>query len=144
MSLRRRPLGRGRMLAVLAALVLVVGCVLPWFQVGTGDLEIPPIVGNAFNGPSILVFLIALATPALVTLPYASERPVGVDRWWAYAALALVGWTGLVLRVADIVVNSGNFATVMPDRGPGLWVTVLGLIMLSRAAWQISNEPQFY
>ena len=144
MSLRRRPLGRGRLLAVLSALLIVVGCVLPWFRAGSGDLEIPPIVGNAFHGPSILVFLIALATPALVTLPYASERPVGVDRWWAYAALAVVGWAGLVMRAGDIVINSGGFATVTPDRGPGLWLTFIGLIVLSRAAWQISNEPQYY
>jgi hypothetical protein len=144
MSLRRRPLGRGRLLAVLSSPILVVGCVLPWFRAGSGDLEIPPVVGNAFDGPSILVFLVALATPALVTLPYASERPVGVDRWWAYAALAILGWAGLVMRAGDIVINSGGFATVTPDRAPGLWLTVIGLIMLSRAAWQISNEPQYF
>ena len=144
MSLRRRPVGRGRMLAVLGAGVIVVGCVLPWFRAGSPELELPPIVGNAFNGASILVFLIALATPALVTLPYASERPISVDRWWAFAALAVIGWVGLALRVADIVINSGGFATVTPDRGPGLWITVVGLIMLSRGAWQISREPQYY
>lgn len=143
MSLHRRPLGRGRLLAILGCLVVVVGCVLPWFRAGSGDLELPPIVGNAFNGPSIAVFLIALATPALITLPYASERPVSVDRWWAYAALALIGWVGLALRAADIIVTSGGFETVTPDRGPGLWVTVVGLIILSRAAWQVSREPQY-
>jgi len=143
-SLHRRPLGRGRILAILSAIVLVVGCVLPWFRAGSGELEMPPIVGNAFDGPGIAVFLIALATPALITLPYASDRPVGLDRWWAYAAFALVGWIGLALRGADIVLNSGGFQTVMPDRGPGLWVSFVGLAMLSRAAWQISREPQYH
>ena len=143
MSLHRRPVGQGRILAVLASLVLLVGCVLPWFRAGSGELEIPPIMGNAFDGPSIAVFLIALATPALITLPYASDRPVGLDRWWAYAAFALIGWVGLTLRAADIVLNSGGFETVTPDRGPGLWVSVAGLAILSRAAWQISREPQY-
>ncbi len=144
MSLHRRPLGRGRLVAGLSAPILVVGCVLPWFRAGSGELEIPPIVGNGFNGPSIAVFLIALATVALITLPYASDRPVSVDRWWAYAAFAVIGWVGLAVRAADITINSGGFETVMPDRGPGLWITVLGLIVLSRAAWQISREPQYY
>jgi hypothetical protein len=135
--------GRGRWLAVFACLLLVVGCVLPWFRAGSGELELPPITGNAFNGPSIAVFLIALLTPALITLPYARDRPVGLDRWWAYAALALVGWIGLFVRAADIVLNSGGFQTVTPDRGPGLWVSFVGLAILSRAAWQMSREPQY-
>ena len=68
--MHRRPLGRGRRLAAFAALIILVGCVLPWWQFGGGDGAAAP-TGNAFEGAGILVFFSALATIALVTLPYA-------------------------------------------------------------------------
>jgi hypothetical protein len=57
------------------------------------------------------VFLIALATLALITLPYASDRPVSFDRWWAYAAFAVVGWIGLGLRMFNVIVTPGGLET---------------------------------
>ena len=143
MSLHRRPVGRGRILAALGAIVLVIGCVPPWFTKGDAALGIPQVSGNAFDGPSIAVFLVALATLALITLPYASDRPVGLDRWWAYGALAVVGWAGMALRVADVALKPGGLESLTPDRAPGLWITLVGLAILSRASWQISREPHY-
>ena len=54
--MHRRPLGRGRTLAMLAGVLLVVGCVLPGWQVG-GTPGIPAQAGNGFAGSGILVFL---------------------------------------------------------------------------------------
>jgi hypothetical protein len=142
-SLHRRPVGRGRILAGLSALVLIVGCIPPWWTAGSAAQGLPQISGNAFDGPSIAVFLVALATLALITLPYASDRPVSFDRWWAYAALAIVGWIGLGLRVIDLALTPGGIGTMTPDRAPGLWITVVGLALLSRAAYQISREPEY-
>ena len=34
MTLHRRPLGRGRWMAALGGVLMVVGSVLPWWQVG--------------------------------------------------------------------------------------------------------------
>ena len=143
MSLHRRPVGRGRILAAVSAVVLIVGSILPWFTVGTSEFSLPPRSENAFEGPSIAVFLIALATLALITLPYASDRPIGFDRWWAYAAFAIVGWIGLVLRMATVVVTPGGLETITPDRAAGLWVSLVGLMLLSRAAYLISREPEY-
>ncbi|HEU5203595.1 MAG TPA: hypothetical protein VFU17_04805 [Candidatus Limnocylindrales bacterium] len=143
MSLHRRPVGRGRMLAGLSALVLIVGCVLPWFTVGSTDFSLPPRSENAFEGPSIAVFLIAIATLALITLPYASDRPVSFDRWWAYAAVAVVGWIGLGLRMIGVVFTPGGLETITPDRAIGLWVSIVGLALLTRAAYVISREPEY-
>ena len=69
--MHRRPLGRGRQLAALAAIVIVVACLLPWWGVGGGD-GLPALSGNAFEGSGILVFFAALAVIALLTLPYAA------------------------------------------------------------------------
>src|SRR4029079_11442770 len=95
--MHRRPLGRGRRLAAFAALIIVVGCFLPWWQFG-GDAGLPLRSGNAFEGAGILVFFAALATIALVTLPYATDRPVPVDRGLSYVAIAAIGWIGFLAR----------------------------------------------
>jgi hypothetical protein len=142
-SLHRRPVGRGRILAGFSALVLIVGCVLPWYTQGSPEFSLPPESHNAFEGPSIAVFLVALATLALITLPYASERPVSFDRWWAYAAFAVIGWIGLGLRMIGVIVTPGGLETVTPDRAIGLWVSVVGLALLTRAAYLISREPEY-
>ena len=134
--MHRRPLGRGRRLAALAALIILVGCVLPWWQFGGGD-GLPLRSGNAFEGAGILVFFSALATIALVTLPYASDRPVAIDRGLSYVAVAAVGWIGLVLRVFDLFTVG---ALGLPTTAPGLWLTAVGLIVLSRAAYEVAGE----
>jgi hypothetical protein len=134
MTLHRHPLGRGRFIAGVSAVLVLVGCALPWFRAGGSD-GIPPIQGNAFEGPGILVFLAALATLALVALPYAAgDRPVAYDRWWAYAAVAAVAAVALVVRVIAIASEAGGLATMLPDRAPGLWLTAIGVLGMLFAA----------
>lgn len=140
MTMHRRPLGRGRALAALAAVIIVVGCVLPWAQVGGGD-GLPLRSENGFVGSGILVFFAALAAIALFTLPYATERPVAIDHAYSYLALAAVGWIGLVVRVVQLVLANVNVDAILPQRAPGLWLTALGLIVLSRAAYEIARDP---
>ena len=134
--MHRRPLGRGRRLAAIAALVILVGCFLPWWQLGGGG-TLPPESGNAFDASGILVVFIALATIALFTLPYATERPVGIDRALSYAGLTLVGWIGVGLRFVDLF-SVG--AIGLPDRAPGLWIVIGGLLLMSRATYEIAGE----
>ena len=136
--MHRRPLGRGRMLAAIAAIVILVGCFLPWWQVGGGD-SLPAISENAFSGSGIVVVLAALGTIALVTLPYATDRPVGVDRALSYLFLVALGWIGLVIRLVGLA--SVNTGAILPDRAPGIWLATLGLVLLSRAVYEIAREP---
>ncbi len=138
--MHRRPLGRGRRLAALAAVILVVGCLLPWWQVGGGD-GLPLTSENGFVGSGIHVFFTALATIALFTLPYATDRPVAIDRALSYIALAAVGWIGLVIRAVGLA--AVNAEAIFPQRAPGLWLTAVGLILLSRAAYEIAREPAY-
>jgi hypothetical protein len=134
--MHRRPLGRGRRLAALAALIILVGCVLPWWQFG-GGAGLPLRTGNAFEGAGILVFFSALATIGLVTLPYATDRPVAIDRGTSYLAIAIVGWVGLGLRAWDLFSIE---ALGLPNTAPGIWLSALGLIVLSRAVYEIAGE----
>jgi hypothetical protein len=142
--MHRRPLGRGRTLAALAAPLLVIGCILPWWQVG-GTPGIPIETGNGFAGSAIIVFLVGVASLALVALPYAAgDRPVGLDRWPSFAILAVAGWIGLGWRIIDLaLIGAFQFSepTQVFTNGPGAWLAALGLAVLSRAVFEMASEP---
>jgi hypothetical protein len=144
--MHRRPLGNGRTLAAIAGIVIVIGCVLPWWRVGSAD-GLTQLSGNGLEGSGILVFLVGLATLALVTLPYAmGDRPTSIDRTLIYGILAIVGWIGLGARVVDLLLRDA-FQFTEPAQiftnGPGLWVAGLGLAILSRAVYQMAREPAY-
>jgi hypothetical protein len=144
--MHRRPLGRGRTLATVAGALLIVGCVLPWWHVG-GTPGIPAQAGNGFAGTGIVVFLVGIATLALVALPYAAgDRPVGLDTWLSFAILAVAGWIGFAWRVIELALL-GAFQYASPaevfTNSPGVWIAGLGLVALSRAAWTMTRESAY-
>ena len=146
MTMHRRPLGGGRTLAAVGGVLIILGSILPWWRVG-GDTGIPPLSGNAFDGSGIIVFLVGVATLALVALPYAvGDRPTGLDRTISFGLLAVVGWLGLAWRVVDLFL-SGAFQFTDPvqvfTNGPGLWIAALGLAVLSRAVYRMTREPVY-
>lgn len=144
MTMHRRPVGRSRRLAAIGAAVALAGCFLPWWTVG-GAEGLTPLSGTAFEGMGILVFAAAIATLALVTLPYASERPVPADRWTSYALLTAVGWVGYGYRIIELA-SLGAFSFAEPaevvTRVPGLWLAGIGLVVLTRAAYEMLQEPR--
>ena len=143
MTMHRRPVGRARLLAALGAVVVVAGCLPRWWSVGGQD-GLPETSWYAFDGFGIVVFVVGLATIALVTLPYATDRPVGADRWPAYSVLAATGGIAFVVRIVDLAgLRAFTFAEPIEvlTRGPGLWVTGIGLLMLARAAYDVFREP---
>ena len=142
--MHRRPLGRGRTLAALAAPLIVLGCLLPWWRVG-GTPGITESTGNGFEGSGIVVFLVGIAALALVALPYAAgDRPLGLDRWLSFALLAVAGWIGLVWQVVQLALI-GAFQFHEPaeilTNGPGLWLAGIGLAVLSRGVYEMAGEP---
>ncbi len=144
--MHRRPLGQGRTLAALAGLAILVGCFLPWWRVG-GNEGLPLVTGNAFEASGIIVFLVGVATLALVALPYAvGDRPTAIDRPLSFGILVVVGWLGLAWRVLDLLL-SGAFSVSEPAQiftnGPGLWLAGVGLAILSRAVYQMAREPLY-
>lgn len=144
--MHRRPLGGGRTLAAVGAILVVVGCLLPWWRLG-GDGELPLLQGAGLEGAGIVVLLVGIATLLLIALPYAvGDRPTPIDRWLSFAILAIVGWIGLGLRVADLLMT-GAFRFSEPaevfTNGPGLWIAAIGLVMLSRAVYRMTREPLY-
>ncbi|HYL40196.1 MAG TPA: hypothetical protein VET90_02710 [Candidatus Binatus sp.] len=142
--MHRRPVGRARITAAVGAVVILVGCVLPWWTVGGGPDEMTPLRGNAFDSLGIVVFLAALATIALITLPYAREQPVTFDRWSSYVGIALVASLAFLYRLVDLALQHA-LAFEQPldvlTRIPGLWVTGIGLVILARAAYDLWQAP---
>jgi len=136
--MHRRPLGRGRQLAAVAAIVTVVACLLPWWGVG-GDNGLPALSGNAFEGSVILVFFVALAVIALLTLPYAAgDVPVAIDRPLSFVILAVLGWLAFAARMIELAMT--NLDAILPQRAFGAWIAAAGLVILSRAVYDITRE----
>ncbi|HEU4672957.1 MAG TPA: hypothetical protein VFS32_08670 [Candidatus Limnocylindrales bacterium] len=138
--MHRRPLGRGRLLASLGAIVILVGSALPWYSTGGGAGELPARTLHAFDGSGFLSFVAALGLLALVALPYAAvDRPVAVDRWLSFALLALLAFVGVLLWPVNLL---GDLAAgLLPDRAYGYWIAVVGVLMVCRAAYEIRLEP---
>jgi hypothetical protein len=138
--MHRRPLGAGRRLAGIAAILIIVACFLPWWGTGS-DLGLPPRSGNAFDGSGVIVFFVGLAVVALLALPYAAgDVPVGLDRTLSFLILAVVGWLALAIRLVDLA--GTNLEAVSPQHAYGMWLAALGLIVLSRAVYDIGREPR--
>ncbi|MEO8272825.1 MAG: hypothetical protein ABI620_02000 [Chloroflexota bacterium] len=144
MTMHRRPVSRTRRLAAIGAVLTLIGCFLPWWTRG-GALGLPQLSGTAFEGMGIVVFAAAIATLALLTLPYASERPVPADRWTSYALLTAIAWVAFVYRIVELAslqafafAEPANFITNIP----GLWLAGIGLAILTRASYEMLQEPR--
>ena len=141
--MHRHPLGNGRRLALLGAIVALIGSIplMPWYGLGGEEGQLTALTLTAFDGTGILTFFAGLGTLALIALPYASgERPVGIDRGLAFGVLAVVALVGVVLWVPVGGVLEAPEG-LLPNRAYGFWITALGAIMLARAAYEISLEP---
>jgi hypothetical protein len=144
MTMHRRPVRRSRRLAAIGAAVTLVGCFLPWWTRG-GSEGLPALSGTAFEGMGIVVFAAAIATLALVTLPFASERPVSTDRWTSYALLtgaALIAFAYRVVELASLRAFSFAEPADIVIRIPGLWLAGIGLLVLARASYEMLQEPR--
>jgi hypothetical protein len=139
--MHRRPLGNGRRLATIGAIITVIGCLLPWYVWGDGTGGLPTITVRAFDSTGLLALLAAIATLSLVTLPYATEQPIGVDRGLAFGLLAVLGLVGVFLAPITVPGVLGAPEGLRPDRAYGYWIAVVGTIIMARAAFDISREP---
>ena len=127
-------------MAAMFALVVLVGCVLPWWTIVVAD-GLPPTTDNAFGTTGILVFLAAMAVLALVTLRLASERPLEIDRLPAY--LIILGAGTARLRALRLLGCSRRARSTSsgPTTRRGCIVVIVGLAGLGRGILEIYQEP---
>ncbi len=136
--MHRRSLSSGRRLAALGAIVILVGCLLPWYVLG-GNGGLPELVYRAFDGTGMLTFVAALATLALVTLPYAAgERPIGIDHPMVFALLAVVALVGVVLWIPNIHALDAPGRAVSPTVP-----TATGSRWSGRSSWRGRRTTSF-
>jgi len=144
MTMHRRPLGMGRLLAAGAAVVILIASFLAWYTAGGDAGGLSPISCNAFDGRcgtagGMIDFIIALLVLALVALPYAiGDRPVAVDRGLSFLLLTVLGWLSLLYALFSFL-TQGDLTGLRPDRAPGAWLALIGLVILSRATYLIGR-----
>ena len=141
--MHRRPLGRGRVLAAIGALIVLFGCILPWYSIG-GALStgLPAETRNAFSDKGIVVFICALVILALVSLPYAAgDKPVALDRTLSFGLVLAVALGAFGWQTVSYILNDP--AGLRPDLAPGAWLVAVGLVVLARATYEISAERRF-
>jgi hypothetical protein len=136
--MHRRTMGQGRRLAAIGAIVLIAGCLLPWFTVG-GDGGLPPQVYRSVDYlPGVLAFLAGLATLALVILPYAmGPRPSSLDRALVFGVLAVTAVLGVTVWLPVALAAPQG---LLPDRAYGFWIALVGALVMCRAAYDIGRE----
>jgi len=136
-----RSIGRGRLVIAAGALVMAIGCFLPWWSVGGTVTELH--TGNAFDSIlGMLVFACALAMVAVMVLPYASrDRYSPLDRFSVYLLLLVIAAAAFGTRMYQI--SLPNFAGLgLPQSIPGAWVTGAGLVVVLFGLFEVFSEDR--
>ena len=137
--MHRRPLGNGRRLALigahhpdrrLRAAVVLLG----------GDGGLPRQAYTAFDGTGIVSFFAALATLALIALPYAAgDRARWRSTTGSRSRCSRSRRSWACCSGSPTVVEAPE--GLLPDRAYGFWISALGAVILARAAYDIWLEP---
>jgi hypothetical protein len=133
---------RGHWIVALGAIVVVGSTFLQWWQIGGGPDELAQNSGMGISdGRTFLMFLIAVATLLLVTLPFASERPISIDHPLTYLGMFLAAVASYLWRAAQLITNQPqSLLPWPPQRGIGFWLAAAGLALLSRGVFEVFEE----
>jgi hypothetical protein len=130
---------RGHWLIAIAAIAIVGAVFLQWWQVGGGPGELPERSGMGISdGRVLLMFLAAVATLLIVTLPFASERPIAIDHPLTYIALLVVMVIGYILRLVDLFQHT--LWPWPPQHGLGVWLAAIAMGLFSRGVFEVYEE----
>ncbi len=134
---------RGHWLIAIGAIVIVGSTFLQWWQIGGGVGELGARTGTGmdrvFEGRVFLMmFLPGVASLFLVTLPFASEKPIGIDHPLSYLGLFAVITTGYVWTMVTMVQRT--LVPWPPQRGLGFWFAAVGLVFFVRGVFEVFEE----
>jgi hypothetical protein len=135
-----RGIGRGRLIVAAGALLVVIGCFLPWWSVGGTVRELH--TGNAFDSAlGMAVFGAALAMLAAMVSPYAARSGYSpFDRRVVYVVLWVSAVAAFALRLIQI--NEPDFGGLgLPQAIPGAWLTGAGLAVVLVGVIEMFGEP---
>jgi hypothetical protein len=137
------PTQRGRWIVTVGAIVIVASCLLQWWQLGgaPGELSARTDIGIS-DGRGFVLFLAAVATLLLITLPYAAEAPIAIDRPASFLLLLGIAFVAYCARAfamlqAGLLLYTGQTPPIQPLRGPGFWMAALGLIVFGRGVFEL-------
>jgi hypothetical protein len=130
---------RGRWVVAIGAIVIVGSSLLPWWQIGGGVGELSTQSGVGISdGRTFLMFLVAVVCLLLVTLPFASEKPIPIDHPVVYLGLLALAIFAYVWRV--ILLYQLLLVPWPPTRGWGFWLAAVGLVLLARGVFEVFEE----
>ncbi len=141
--MNRSPVQGGRWVVTVGAIVIIASTLMQWWQIGGGPGELPAQsdVGIS-DGRGFVLFLAAVATLLLVSLPYAAEAPIAIDRPMSYVLLLGVAFVAYCLRIVEmlqdgLLLYTGQTPPIQPLRGPGFWVAAVGLLIFARGVFEL-------
>jgi hypothetical protein len=132
---------RGRWILTIGAVMVVGACFLQWWEIGggAGQLDRNSAIGfSSTTGAVYPMFLAAVATLLLITLPFASERPIAIDHPLAY--LLLFGVEVVCFASTVFVMIQASLIPIPPQHGFGFWLAGLGLLVIARGVFEFYEE----
>jgi hypothetical protein len=131
---------RGHWLVAIGAVVIVGATMLQWWQIGGGVGELPANGGSGISDGRVfmMMFVPAVASLFLVTLPFASEKPIAIDHPLVYLALFVAIFGGYLWRLISLA--QGLLLPWPPQRGVGFWLAAVGLVVLARGVFEVFEE----
>jgi hypothetical protein len=135
---------RGHWLVAIGAIVIVGATMLQWWQIGGGPGELPKNSGVGISdGRVFLMFLVSVASLLLVTLPFASEKPVAIDHPLVVPGALRRDHCGYVWR-RGLDLAQHSILPWPPQQGVGFWLAAVGLVLFRGASSRSSKSNALY
>ena len=133
---------RAHWLIAIGAIVIVGSNFLQWWQIGGGPGELPARtgLGIAQGRVFMMMFLPAVATVLLLTLPYAADKRIGIDHPLSYLGLFALLLAGYAWNLVDQVQR--QLVPWPPLYGIGFWIAGVGLVLFARGVWEVFEESR--
>jgi hypothetical protein len=140
--MNQNPVQRGRWVVTVGAIVIIVSCFLQWWRLGGGPGELAATTGIGIADQGLIMFVAAVLTLLLITLPYASQAPLAIDRPISFLLLFGAAIVAFIWRVYDmlqsgLLLYTGQTPPIQPLRGPGFWLALVGLVVFARGVFEL-------